>query len=99
MLDIDIRPVAQGSAVVVMAGSARGAVGQVSGPQSHCVTMRMAVEVVRRMTLAAVTGRCRWGVGGGVVAGGAAVMLLDVRCIDEVRVIHRHGMAGATFCL
>ena len=40
----------------------------------HGVTMRVAVEVVRRMTLAAVTSRCRWGVGGGVVAGGAAVM-------------------------
>ena len=65
----------------------------------HGVTMRMAVEVVRRMTLAAIASRGNRSIRCRVVAGGAAVMLLDVRCIDEVRVIHRHGMAGATFCL
>ena len=47
----------------------------------------MAVEVVRRVTLAAVTGRCRWSVGGGTVTNCTAVVLLDIRCIDKVGVI------------
>ena len=82
-----------------MAVTARRAVGQVSGPKSHCVTMRMVVEVVGRMTLAAIAGRCDRSIRRRVMAGGTAVMLLVVRAIDEVRIIDRCGMAAAAFGL
>ena len=82
-----------------MAFTARRAVGQVSGPKSNCVTVRMAVEVVGRVTLAAIASRCGRSVRCGVVAGRTAVVLLDVRAIDEVRIIDRCGMAAVTFGL
>ena len=57
----------------------------------------MAVEVVRRVTLAAVTGRCRWSVGGGIVTNCTAVVLLDICSVDEVDVIDGGCVTAVTF--
>ena len=99
MLDIDIRPAGQSSAVVVMAASARGAVGQISGAKSHRVTMRMAVKIVRRMTLAAIASRCDRSVGGRVMTTTTRIMFLVVGRVDEVGVIDGLGMTAAAFGL
>ena len=102
MLDIDIRPAGQGAAVVVMTrGTAllRALRGIGQRVVADIMTMRMAVEVVRRMTLAAIASQGDSRVGGRVMTGAARIMLLDVRRVDEVRVIDGLGMTAVTFGL
>ena len=102
MLDIDIRPAGQAAAVVVMTRCTallRALRGIGQRVVADIMTMRMAVEVVRRMTLAAITGRCDRSVACRVMTGSTAVMLLVVRAIDKVGVIDGLGMTAVTFGL
>ena len=59
----------------------------------------MAVEVVRRVTLAAVTGRGRRSVGGRTVTNCTAVVLFDICSVDEVDVIDGGAVTAVTFGL
>src|SRR5210317_1561790 len=99
MLDIDIRPAGQGAAVVIMTYGAallgglrcidRGIVG-------HIMAMRMAVKVVRRMTIGAIA-RCGARQLGRVVMTGVAGVMLDVvGRVHKVRVLNRCTMTAAT---
>ena len=99
MLDIDIRPAGQGAAVVIMTyGTAllRGLRCIDRGIVGHIMTMRMAVEVVRRMTIGAIA-RCGARQLGRVVMADITVVMLDVvGRVHKVRVIHRGAMTAAT---
>jgi len=98
MLNINISPTGKSTAVVIMTGGARRAVGEVVCPQCHSVTMRMAVEVVRRMTLRTVASGCCWSIRRRVMAAGTAVMFLDVRCVGK-RSSNSDIMTTSTFSL
>ena len=99
MLDIDISPVGQGAAVVIMTyGTALlGGLRCIDrGIVRHIMAMRMAVEVVRRMTIGAIA-RCGARQLGRVVMTGIAGVMLDVvGRVHKVRVLHRCGMTAAT---
>ena len=90
---INLRPVRHD-----MADATRRAVRQISCPQCHSVTMRMAVEVVRRMTLRTVASGCCWSIRCCVMAAGTAVMFLDVRCVGK-RSSNSYIMTTSTFSL
>src|SRR5210317_692721 len=99
MLDIDIRPAGQGAAVVVMTRCTallRALRGVGRRVVADIMTMRMAVEVVRRMTLAAIA-RCGARQLGRVVMADITVVMLDaVGRVHKGRVIHRRAMTAAT---
>ena len=76
-----------------------GSCGFITRTEADSMEVAMAVEVVRRVTLAAVTGRCRWSVGGGTVTNCTAVVLLDICSVDEVDVINGGCVTAVTFAL
>ena len=90
---INLRPVRHD-----MADATRRTVRQISCAQCHSVTMRMAVEVVRRMTLRTVASGCCWSIGCCVMAAGTVVMFLDVRCVGK-RSSNSDIMTTSTFSL
>src|SRR5210317_1903571 len=102
MLDIDIRPAGQGAAVVVMTRCTallRALRGVGRRVVADIMTMRMAVEVVRRMTLGTIA-RCGARQLGRVVMADITVVMLDVvGRIHKVRVLHRRGMTAAALGL
>src|SRR5210317_868511 len=99
MLDIDIAPARQAAAVVVVTrGTAllRALRGVDRGIIRHIMAMRMAVEVVRTMTLAAIA-RCGARQLRRVVMADITVVMLDgVGRVHKGHVIHRRAMTAAT---
>ena len=82
--------------VVVTAGAA----GTVNGDDAgmiRCSSVRSLPGA--GMTLAAIACRCDRSIRCRVVTGNAAVMLFDVRSVDEVDVVDGFGVTAATFGL
>jgi hypothetical protein len=89
---------------VTMTGVARSSTanpGRAGGCHDSCMirSWRMRDLPRIRMTLRTVACRCCRNVGGRVMAGCTAVVLLVVCCIYKVSVINRLGMTAATFTL